>query len=242
MTISDYRDEIQLKLTGDILESELDEDTLNKIIKSALRELNRYYTNTELITIPYKTCIDLSDSRQTNNESVQVKDVVSIYRATGLEGNSSSQSWDPIQLAQWQISTGFGTMTNFDDAIYNYGAWATLGQLRNTLASDLLFRYEKSTHRLYVQTSSGTPAKITIEYIPIIQDVSDITSEYWQDILLRLALALTKITLGRIRTRYTQSNALWTQDGDTLLTEGNSEIEALREHLINSQLSVYPID
>ena len=40
--IDDFRDEIKLKLTGDLLESELDDDTLNKIIKSALRELQRY--------------------------------------------------------------------------------------------------------------------------------------------------------------------------------------------------------
>ena len=39
MHIDDFRDEIKLKLTGDLLESELDDDTLNKIIKSALREL-----------------------------------------------------------------------------------------------------------------------------------------------------------------------------------------------------------
>ena len=34
---------------------------------------------------------------------------------------------------------------------------------------------------------------------------------------------MTKIVLGRIRTRFTQSNPLWTQDGEKLLEEGNSE-------------------
>ncbi len=62
------------------------------------------------------------------------------------------------------------------------------------------------------------------------------------DILLRLALAYTKITLGRIRTRYTQSNALWNQDGETMLTEGNTELTALRERLqVQTNLS-YPLD
>ena len=65
MHIDDFRDEIKLKLTGDLLESELDDDTLNKIIKSALRELQRYINYTRLITIPYKPCIDLSKKEDT---------------------------------------------------------------------------------------------------------------------------------------------------------------------------------
>ena len=57
-----------------------------------------------------------------------------------------------------------------------------------------------------------------------------------------LSVALMKIGLGRIRSRYTQSNALWTQDGEQLLNEGNEELTTLREQLrVASQLT-YPID
>ena len=88
----------------------------------------------------------------------------------------------------------------------------------------------------------GVIAYITIEYVPEFKDVDDIKSDYWIDILVRLSIALTKVTLGRIRSRYTQSNALWTQDGDKLLEEGNAELVALRETLrVNSQI-IYPID
>lgn len=60
--------------------------------------------------------------------------------------------------------------------------------------------------------------------------------------LMRLSVALTKVTLGRIRTRYTQSNALWIQDGQQMLDEGTRELEELRGYLqTNTQLS-YPID
>ena len=48
---------------------------------------------------------------------------------------------------------------------------------------------------------------------------------------MRLSKALTKVTLGRIRGRYTQSNALWTQDADTMLQEGNTELTELRAYL-----------
>ena len=38
------RDEIKLKLTGDLLEFELEDSTLDKVIYSAIRELQRYIT------------------------------------------------------------------------------------------------------------------------------------------------------------------------------------------------------
>ena len=56
------------------------------------------------------------------------------------------------------------------------------------------------------------------------------------------ATALAKITLGRIRTRYTQSDALWTQDGAAILEEGTQELNDIRERLQKSTQLVYPID
>lgn len=53
---------------------------------------------------------------------------------------------------------------------------------------------------------------------------------------------MTKVVLGRIRTRFTQSNALWTQDGDKMLEEGNTELKELREVLRANSNLVYPID
>ena len=40
-----YRDEIKLLLTGNILDLELDDATLDKIINSALREIQRYISS-----------------------------------------------------------------------------------------------------------------------------------------------------------------------------------------------------
>ena len=60
--------------------------------------------------------------------------------------------------------------------------------------------------------------------------------------LIRLAVATTKVTVGRVRTKFKQSNALWTMDGDTLLQEGNAELAALREELKASTQLCYPYD
>ena len=246
MVLSDYRDEIKLKLTGDLLESELDDNTIDRVIKSSLRELQRYITSSNLITIPYKSCIDLSNAEDTNGEELHVNSVIMVYRTDDLSGNSTSGSHvsmsDPMQVAQWQLLSGMGNLNYFQDAVYNYSAWTTLQQIRNTTSTDLAFRFDKSTNKLYINVSEGTPSTITIEYIPVFQDVSEITSDYWSDILLRLSLAQTKVTLGRVRTRYVQSNALWSQDGDTILAEGKEELENIRQMLLDNSELTYPID
>ena len=57
-----------------------------------------------------------------------------------------------------------------------------------------------------------------------------------------MCVALTKITLGRIRTRFSQSNALWAQDGEKLLEEGNTDLKELREILRTNANLAYSID
>ena len=242
MQIDDFRDEIKLKLTGDILESELDDDTYDKIINSALRELQRYINHTKLITIPYKECIDLSNPEDTNNEHIDVNSVVMVYRTEDLAGTTEGDgsSSDPMQVAQWQLLSGMGNIMYFQDAVYNYGAWTTLQQIKNTTSTDLAF--DKDSSKLYINVPSGTPSNITLEYIPIIHDVEEIKSPYWIDMLMRLAVALTKVTVGRIRSRYTQSNALWQGDGDTILSEGREELNNLREMMLQNSELTYPID
>lgn len=245
-SLSDFTEEIKLKLTGDLLETELDDETIHKIIKSALRELQRYITDTKLITIPFSRCINLSEISEPDepDRKINVSSVVTVYRTSDLANGEGSGggTTDPMQVAQWQLLSGMGNFTNFQNAIYNYGSWTTLQQIRNTTSTDLAFRYDKASNKLYINISEGTPANITVEYIPVYTSVEDIPSEYWIDMLMRLSIALTKVTLGRIRTRYSQSNALWTGDGDIILQEGKDELNSLREMLLANSELCYPID
>ena len=97
-------------------------------------------------------------------------------------------------------------------------------------------------NKLYINISSSMPQNVTVIYIPRLDDVSEITSDYWQDVLVRLSVALTKVTVGRVRTKFTQSNALYTLDGDKILEEGNAELTALREELKASTQLCYGVD
>ena len=177
----------------------------------------------------------------------KVNSVSRIYRAQGyidteVSTNHTSATIDPMQASQWQMLYGMGNVNKMQDYAYNYASWNTLLQIRNTTSTDLAFRYDKHSDKLYINIATNTPSNITIEYVPQLQDVSEIVSDFWNDMLVRLTVALTKVTVGRVRSKFKQSNALWVLDGEELLNEGNTELTALREELKASTQLCYPID
>ena len=240
MTKNDIVEEIKLELTGQVLEMELDDSTLDLTINKALRELQRYWDETTLVTIPYASCINYAGTPLEESSSI-----VRVYRTVGV-GNSedagNSVTMDPMYAQQWMVFSNAGTMYNLQDYVMNYAAWSTLSQVRNTMSTDLAFREDKHACKLYINNNISSPGSITVEYIPKLRSVEDIKSDYWKDVLVRMSLDFAKIQIGRIRTKFTQSNALWTLDGDKLLEEGNTDLKELREILRANSNMVYPID
>ena len=239
MEINAYVQEIKDKLTGGVLDLEISDDQIAKTVEYALREVQRYVDITKIITVPYSSCIDMSQYDKVNSVS-------RVFRSRGyiIADSDTKQTEayvDPMYLGMWQMMSGYGNIYNLTDWAYNYGAWNSALQIRNTLSTDLIFRFDKSNNKLYINIAFDRPENITIEYVPQYQDVSQVTSDFWVDIILRMALALTKVTIGRIRKKFTQSNALWSLDTD-ILTEGQTELDTLREQLRTSTQLTYGID
>lgn len=248
MDLKSYVDEIKLQLTGNLLELEIDDETIVKVIYSAFREMQRYIDLQVYETVPYASCIDLSPRK--------INAVSQVYRATALATTSDDATTtdssityvgmqqDPLNLSLWQgLAGSYGYNSyNLSNYAYNYMAYNTAQQIRNTLSTDLAFRYDRSKNLLYINVSMGVPQYVTIKYVPRFDDPSEIYSDYWIDMIVKMSVAMTKIILGRIRSRYTQSNALWTQDGDTILAEGKAELDAIRAELKESTQLFYPVD
>lgn len=234
MDMQGYIDNLKFQLTGGILDCEIDDVGLSKILDISLRELQRYINTTKFATIPYHKCIDLSEQK--------VSSVYRVFRTEGYLNNADSNSADPMYMAQWQLlGGGYDGLLN-QNFIYNYAAWNTALQLKNTMSTDLAFKFDKTTNYLYINCPFDNPINITIQYVPRYDNVEEIVSDYWIDKLCRMSVAYGKIALGRIRTKFTQSNALWTLDGDKLLEEGNTELNALREELKDNMNLYTPID
>ena len=238
MTLQEFVENIKMELTGGILELEIDDNTIGKIVKQALQEVQRYIDETKLVEVPFASCIDLTDFKHSS--------IIKVFRTSPIgdlsNTNNGISSVDPMYAQVWLAYSNGGSMYNLNNYLTNYMSYNTLLQLRNTTSTDLAFKEDKHDNKLYINVSGGNPQSIAIEYVPIFEDVSEIKTDYWKDILQRLALALVKRVLGRIRTFAKQSNALYTIDGDTMLEEGNRELSELREILRNNSMLFLPVD
>lgn len=237
MKMNEILDEIKLELTGYVLEMEIEDETIVACVKKALRELERFWDETTMITVPFASCIDLDG----DFFDEKVSSIVKIYRTEGT-GDSTNAMSDPVYAQQWMLFSNGGTMYNLNDYVLNYSSWTTLSKIKNTISTDLSFKEDRHNKKLYINNYMSTPNKITIEYIPKLKSVEDIVSDYWIDILIKLSVALTKIVLGRIRTRFSQSNALWANDGEKILEEGTTAYKELQELLRLNANMVYIID
>lgn len=240
MKLDEIIDELKIELTGYILDMEITDETLVSVVKKALREITRYWDESKFITIPFASCIKLEGEFFKE----EVSSIVNIYRTEGFGDASEGLSVmnDPLQMAQFAIFSNGGTMYNLQDYVMNYASWMTMYKIKNTMSTDLAFIEDRHDNKLYINCRNSAPSMVTIEYIPKLKSVEDIKSDYWIDILIRLCVAMTKVILGRIRTRFTQSNALWTQDGERILEEGNNDLKELREALRLNSNMVYLID
>lgn len=242
MTLQEYIDDIRLELTGYKIGSDLEDDDIARIVNKSLREIQRYIDTPRYVTIPYSQCINLE-------EVDIISSIVKVYRAEALNGrggaatSSSGYTLDPMYAQQWAMyNISGGSMFNLNNQLLNILSYQTMLQIENTFSTDLSFTYDKQAKKLYINIAYNIPDKVTIEYIPVYKDVIEITSDYWKDILLRLSVAQTKQILGRIRTRFEQTNAQWKQDGELILAEGNNELEKIRETLSSNASLFFPID
>lgn len=249
MRLADYVNEIKLELTGGVLELEITDDVIASLVNKAFREIQRYIDIPKLVTVPFASCIDLGpwvDDKGVQHEGFKCSSIVRVYRTVGYNGNNevtnNQNINDPMYMQQWMIYSNGGSMYNLDNYVMNFAAYNTMLQMRNTISTDMSWKEDKEGKKLYINSAYDVPKMVTIEYIPIYQSVEEVEDDYWTDQIAKLSMALVKITLGRIRSFSTQTNALWTLDGDTLLAEGNAEAQAIRQGLVDNMNFMYPID
>ena len=234
MTLEELVEYVKFQLTGDVLELEISDESIARIINNALKELQRYTNEFRLIEVDYNNCIDLSD--------IDYYAVANVYRTKTIANiQDSKEPIDPVYLQFW-TSFGLGMTYNLNQYLLNYASYSELQQVRNTLSTDLYFKEDKASKKLYINISTGNPGRVVIEFIPIYKDVTDVKDDYWLDFLKRLSVASAKQIVGRLRTYVKQSNSLVTLDGDTILAEGNKELDELRAELEKNNDYFWPVD
>lgn len=230
-------DEMRFQLTGGVLELELDDAALTQVVDQCLRQLQKYIHTPRYLTVDKKPVIDTSEYKISSVQHVYVAD--SNYggaaTSTGTMGTS-----DPFYMQMFTFSNGnISTISNY---VNNYANYIYANQALNSLGvKSLDYIFSKQENKLYVN-SNLMVGKITIEYVPRFEKPEELTDPFWEDALVRMCVATLKQIVGRIRSRFTQSGAIWQQDGGSLLQEGQAEMKELIDYLDKSAGDLRPVN
>ena len=208
---------IENNLGGQVLDLELTPENIKEIVEQAFEEIKHYMTDLYTVTVPYTQCIDLKKYNVDSVESV-------------MRGQDSILTGMPFQMPAMNLMniTGIYNLEDYTNALI-------IKRNLNTLATDMDFYWDKPNRKLYVYANPNIPTAVTINFKPEYYSVADIRESFWETQLRKLALGMCKIVIGRIRSKYTSSSAKFQLDGPTLLSEGNTEVQQVRDFLQNNK-------
>lgn len=192
----------------------------------AFRELKGYMTTPVDLTVPYQNRLDLV---KLGIKTTEVLNVQASYPRIGLTMNSidSGNVFQVAAAVNTYSAIGQTATVNIDPIMTEMA----MAQVRNTITTDFQWKHDVDNQVVYCTHRDPRPAVVTITYVPDYQDVSEIKSTRWQNYLVRMSLAYMKVALGRTRSKYTVEGSNVSLDGDVLLNEGNTELEAIRTEL-----------
>lgn len=213
----------------------VEELQVEQAVQIAFRELQRYMKTSVEKTVPYTPRIDLV---KVGIETVRVLNVQAAFPRLGLN-LTSIESGNVFQVGaavNVYNPVGQGNIINIDPIMREAG----LAQVRNCLATDFQWHYDLHNQVVYCTHKDPVPSAVTIRYVPVLHDVSEIKSQTWIDYLIRLSEANMKKALGRTRSKYRIEGSNVTLDGEILLNEANTELEMIRNELreISSNLVI----
>lgn len=220
-----YVDDVLMQLGYPTVNVEISRKEIENIVNRAFDEMKHYVTDSRLLTLPYQNKIDLKDYK--------VDSIIYIMRG------QPSTKLTPLQDVMF-FYTNRGSYSNYN--LTDYARAMISNSNKNAISTDLDFKYDKVNKILYVNCNQAVPQSITLEYIPEYESVDELNEPYWQNLLKRFSLGMTKQILGRIRGKYTLNSATYNLDADQLLSEGNNEVNEIRQFLNNNNDSLFVID
>ena len=199
-------------------------------VNLAFMEIKEYMETPVNKTVPYQTRIDLKKVGIVTTKIIYVQPA---YPRIGLT-LGTIDSGNVFQVAaSVNIYNGIGNTSTLN--INPIVTEMAMAQVRNTLSTDFQWSYDQYNQVVYCAHKDPRPTVVTIKYVPDLQDVSEIVDNTYINYVYRLALAHTKVALGRSRSKYTVEGSNVSLDGEQILSEGNTELETIRNELDQKQ-------
>lgn len=204
----------------------IEEVSIQDGVLIAFQEMKRYMNTPVHKTVPYARRIDVA---ALGIDPVKICNIFPAYPRVGLSMGAidSGNVFTLSASANAYMGTSPAGLLNLDPIMTELG----YAQVRNTLTTERQWAYDPHNKVIYCTYRDPIPAVITIIYVPNYNDVSEIVNQTYINYLLRMSLAFVKIALGRSRSKYRIEGSNVTLDGEQLLTEGNAELEAIRQEL-----------
>lgn len=225
MTMQEIKEQVSF-LLGLPANKNVENLDIEKAVFIAFRELKVYMRTPVDKTVPYSTCIDLQKCEIHTDKVLYVQ---ASQPRIGLTIGSLDMGNPFVAAASvglYSSSSGVSGST-----VGPYMRELARAQVGNCLSTDLQWKYDPLNQVVYCTHKPPKPAMVTVRYVPIFYDVSEIRNELWIDYLIRLSVANMKVALGRSRSKYRIEGSNVTLDGEILLSEGNAELEAIRSEL-----------
>lgn len=204
----------------------IEEVSIQDGVLIAFQEMKRYMNTPVHKTVPYARRIDVA---ALGIDPAKICNIFPAYPRVGLSMGAidSGNVFTLAASANAYMGTSPAGLLNLDPIMTELG----YAQVRNTLTTERQWAYDPHNKVIYCTYRDPIPAVITIIYVPNYNDVSEIVNQTYINYLLRMSLAFVKIALGRSRSKYRIEGSNVTLDGEQLLTEGNAELEAIRQEL-----------
>lgn len=210
---------VKSRLGYPVVQVEVPDDTIRDCIEDALDEVLPWYNIRKLVTVPRTgSVIDLTE--------YQVLDVTHVYNA-----NSTIENGDPDNLGFFGEYVLNDTSTVLYSQLERLLYQQSLGYVKDNLSHTF---YD---NKLYLDTGIYY-GDVTIEYIPKISDVSEVTDRKYLKYIKDFTLAFTRDILGDIRGKHRIDGSSIDLDYDRQYDKSSSELERLRESIKSEFLDI----
>ncbi|AWD93017.1 neck protein [Bacillus phage vB_BceM-HSE3] len=222
MDIKDLSSNILAMLGFPTLRVELDTKQLELCINKAFMDIQPYITDSLYATIPHAPVTDV--------KHLNIDYITDVYTSP-----IEDEEVDYINQNNYSESA-FLTLSNIS------GIMEFFAQRKYTLSVKDRLSHKLVNGQLYIDLAPPYPSAITLEYVPKNYTLESIEDPIWNSLIFKLSLAYAKEILGRIRSKYKVQNSPTELDGEALLSEAQTEKDAVFAKLDEIAYSFFPTD